>query len=169
MKYRQAGWSLIELMIAISFLLVGLMSLILGYHNAFRLDENARDQHLMKLACNNMIAEAQAVPLSTVTTQFGSGSGKENFWCGQDDRICFADPGNALATGQITFFTNESAMPLSWSGFSGGLDLNGNGIIDSGSVTDYRILPTRITITANRPDGVRTFTTDFILIQPSSF
>jgi len=169
MKCRQSGWSLIELMIAITFLLVGLVSLIVGYHNAFRLDENARDQHLMKLVCSNMIAEAQAVPLSTVTTAFGVGSTKENFWCGQDERIYYGDPGNALATGQITFFTSEAAMPLSWSGFSGGLDLNGNGIIDIVPVTDYRILPARITITANRPDGVRTFTTDFILTQPSPF
>ena len=167
MNTRTGGWSLLELSVSITVLVVALLGLATGLHGTARLEETNRENQLLGVACKNLIAELRTVSFSTVVASYGAGSGKENFWIGSDKKLYFATKADALATGQIEFFNNESAMPSSWTQFSGGLDLNANGTVES-TVTDYRVLPTRFTLNLTRPDGVRTHVLNLILTEPSS-
>ena len=62
----------------------------------------------------------------------------------------------------MAFFNDESNIPAEFPGLSNGFDLNGNGIVETGAITDYTVLPTRLTLST--ADG-RNLTFDFIFSE----
>jgi hypothetical protein len=115
-----------------------------------------------------VIGELRKVPFSNLLTAYGSMSGKDSFWIGQDLKLYFTAQPNSLATGQIQFFNKESAMPSPWPSFSAGFDLNASGTIEPNPVTNYRVLPTRITLNTDRMDGAGTLVMDLLLTETGS-
>lgn len=165
MSRSQDGSSLVELLVALSVFVVGVLGLAGGFLGTTRLAEDSRDNTLLDVATGNIIATLRGVPYFVVVDEFGPGSGKDQFWCSSDGTISLTDPGNAFATGQIEFFNNESAIPGSFAGTDGGFDLNGNGVVDSGPVSDYILLPVRTSLTIPQPGGSRVVNADFFLVS----
>jgi len=168
MRLRETGWSIVELMVSITVLVVGLLSLAAGLFGASRLNESTHDNYVLSEAYNNAVAALQTAPFSSLTASFGPGSPKQAFWVDQNGGLFYKAPTDSLAQGTIEIFNIESAMPTSWSGLATGLDLNANGKVDTGPVTNYLVLPVRITLTMDRRYGQRTFTADLILAPPGA-
>jgi len=169
---RETGWSSVELVASVSLLVVGLMSLAIGFHGTARLASTSRQNYLLSLTCRNMIAELEGSSFSTLTSEYGPSSGKSAFWSGDNDadgkaeaELFYSAPTTSLASGSVQFFNNESSMPSTWCTLTSGLDLDADGIVGLTADTDYKILPTRITISVNGTDGTRTLTTDLILVN----
>lgn len=163
MSRREGGWSLVELAVSVSFVVIGVLGLALGMFRAANLQEETRENCLLSQTFRNILAEVQKVPFSSVTTTFGPSSGKDKFWCAEDGGVYFSPPKKYEASGQIQFFTQESAVPKVLSGLTGSLDLSGNGTIDLFPVTDYKVLPVRLTLTLDRSEGSTTHVADFLL------
>ena len=148
---RQAGFSFVDLW-------GGLI---------IRLSEDNHHTALITSACRSIFATLQSDDFDDLTTDYGSGTPIPQFWVLSTGDITVANPGNAAVSGTITFFPDESSIPASFAALGSSYDLNNNGSID-GVVTDYRILPTRITLTTNSPDP-RTVTVESILYARRSW
>ena len=162
MKKPQAGISLVELTVAILLISVAVTALMAGFTSVARLDDETRNNTVLTVASRNLIESLKVGPFQTVTTDFGAGSGREKFWFGSDGELLFIDPGDAVTAGKVSFFNDESAIPAEFPGLANGFDLNGNGVIDVGPITDYTVLPTRLTLSTT--DG-RSLTFDFIFSE----
>ncbi len=160
---RQGGWSFVELTAAITLLLLGVLGVASSFLGTTRLSETVRDNNILGVATRNVIESLRTDMFSAVADRFGPGSGREGFWIGPDGSVTFTDPGNSIATGTITLYNDESAIPSCFGDLSGGFDLNANGTIETGPITGYWILPIQINLSMTRPDGTRNVTVNFIL------
>jgi len=168
MNARQAGWSHVELVAAMALLVTGFLGLAVGFHGTSRLAQDSRDTGVLNAGCRNVIEVLRSVPFASVTTEFGPGSGKDLIWCGRDGAISFSDPGDAMASGRIELFDDESSIPPAFEDLDSGFDLNADGTVESNSVSDYKILPGLLTFDAVSASGPRTLTVHFILSDSRS-
>jgi hypothetical protein len=187
---RAGGWSTVELMIAITVMVLGVLSLAAGFQGAAALAARTRENLILHLAYRNIVGELQAAPFSELTTDYGPGSGRESFWLGTDDPasptlggIVHSPPRVQYAAGSLAFYATETEPP------SGPLDpltqildrtttlvetaldpidLNLDGRLADGASTDYRILPVRIKVAVIGGEEPRTLVTDIILKEPGS-
>jgi type II secretory pathway pseudopilin PulG len=176
MNTREGGFSIVELGASLTLLIFGLLSMAVGFHGATRLADSTRDNYLLHMATRNMVAELQGATFETLTTEYGAGSGKEDFWVGLLDpvnqavgEVVYSAPVQTTtrtAAGSIQFFTGEQTMPTTWTGVSGGVDLDFDGNVSGTSATDYQILPVRLDIVVPGADGPRTLVQDIILTKP---
>lgn len=180
MRNREAGWSTVELVASITVLVIGLLSLAVGFHGTASLTRQTRENQVLGHAYRNLAAQLESERFEDVASLFGPGSGKDRFWCGDDNadsldeqKIHYQAPQKLLAAGKVSFF-DETTLPPGWRGFLGGLDLNADGQLSncgpggdgggSGSGR-YRILPTRVDLTVDSFEGPRTLALEFILTK----
>jgi len=165
MRARESGWSYIELLATVTILVVGVIALMKGFFDGSRLTETARETTLLNAACRNVVETLRTVPFNGVVAQYGSGSGRDRFWCGPEGVVSFSAMNNAWAQGRIEFFNNESAIPSSFANLSGGFDLNANGTVEAQPVSDFKILPVRVTCDVAPPSQSRPVTLELILME----
>ena len=175
MNAREGGWSMMELAVSITVLVLGVMGFLAGFHGAAKLDADTRDNYLINLAYRNVVAELSSSQFENLTADYGTGSGKEDFYLAPVDSttkvlgdIVYTVPTRPQATGSIQFFPEESSPPTTWNGVAGSLDLNADGSICGGASSDYLILPTIVGITVESIQGPRTVETNLILSRPRS-
>ncbi len=162
--------TLVEIAIAISILAIGALAFAGTFVNTAQLSQDTRDTRVITVAMKNVLETLHAEHFPSLTTNYGQGTANPSFWCTDDGTVVFTDPGNASVTGSIEFFNDESSIPASFAGLNGGFDLNADGTVSSGPVSDYRILPTRITMTVvDSTSSTRVVTTDVLLFSVRSW
>lgn len=178
LRTREGGWTTVELAASIAVLVLGLISLAVGFHGTAILTQKTRENNLLGQAYRNMVAELKVGQFNAVSNDFAVGSGRENFWLGDNNtdpvpeqKVFYSAPLKELLTGNVHFY-DETSIPGTWSGFPGGIDINADGLIGSvlpvlalPSTKPYKVLPTRITINLNGLDGMRTLNAEFLLNQ----
>ena len=165
MKTRTAGFSFVELTVALLLLVVAVTALVTGFVNSTRLSEDTRTTAILTVGMRNLIETLRDVPLENVPAQFGLGSGQNQCWCNTEGEISFADPGDAIASGTLEFFNTESAIPAEFATMGVGFDLNGNGVVETTPVTDCQVLPVRLTMTTLNPNTPRQMTFHYFLSE----
>jgi hypothetical protein len=171
MNTREGGWSTVDLLASITVLVVGLMSMAVGFCSASRLAATTRDNYLINQAHRGFVAELQGSQFTTLATEYGTSSGKESFWLsdlvsGTVGRILYSAPTEVHVAGNVLLYPDESTPPSRWQGIGSGLDLDADGSLNGSSTSDYRILPASVSITVQALDGPRTLESDFILTGP---
>jgi hypothetical protein len=173
---RQGGWSLLEVAISISLLVVGVLGTAVGFQRAAELDDLTRGTYVLLLGYRNTVAELSAAEFSTLPESHGPDSGRDLLYLGTDlldpaldsvGELTYTEPRTLLATAQVTLFDDETSTPC------GELDLNADGVIGSSGTGssgtgENRILPVRVEITVDSKSGPRTLSSDLILVRPSS-
>ena len=163
MKPRQAGFGIMEIMVTVAVIVVGLIGTMSAFLGTTRLSDDNRWNILFDVASRNAIEQLRSVAFTSVTTEFGPGSGKQDFWFDDEGNLLFADPGDAAGTGRFEFFNNESAIPSSFADLAGGFDLNANGVVENGLITDYKLLPTRVSVSISLFSGPLTLDSELLL------
>ena len=136
-----------------------------------QLTEKNRENNLVTAAIRNAIGTLQAADFSSLTEEFGPDTANSTFSCSADGTLSFpaADSNAAKLTGEIVFFNDEVNIPPSFADLSGGFDINGNGFVDNGPVTGYKILPARLVLNVANPGPPRRVTVDFVLSPSKSW
>ena len=142
----ECGFSLVELIIALTVLSVGILALAGTLGSSMRLGNDRTSEIQRAIHVQNVRNTIAAIPFDEIGATFGPGSGNEEFWCTGLGQVLFNDPGDAVTSGSIEVFTDESSVPETFGAPNEQLDLNANGTIDAAPVTDYRILPVRISL-----------------------
>ncbi len=168
-NFRSSGFSLLELVCALTILVVGALALMATFLSTMRLADESRELAVLTASCRNMIEALKSEPFKTLPQNFGPSTVKSNFWSEPSGAVCFSAPSQTEVSGTIEFFNNEGQIPSSFADLAGGFDLNGNGSVDSTPVTDYKVLPGRIVATLNGKNGQRSVTLDFILTPCESW
>jgi hypothetical protein len=172
MNTREGGWSTVDLMASVTVLVLGLMSMAVGFCGASRLAATTRDNYLLNQAHRGFVAELQGSEFTTLTAEYGSTSEKESFWLSVSDvvdtlgRILYSAPADAHVAGSVELHPDERVTPSGWQGIGAGLDLDADGSVNGDSTDDYRILPVSIEITVQGIDGPRILESDVILTGP---
>lgn len=176
MSDRESGWTTVEMASSIAILIVGLISLAVGFQGTAVLTQKTRENNLLSQACRNVVAELKTGQFSSVSADFGPGSGKESFWLGDNNsdavteqKVFYSTPLKPLLAGNVHFY-DETTLPSTWLGFLGGLDINADGVVGNvlsllnlSSTKPYMVLPTRVTLNLNGLDGMRTLNAEFLL------
>lgn len=166
----QGGFTLLEIAAAATLLVVGVLSLAATFLSTSRLYEDNRDTRIVATALRNVVETLRGEDFLTLTQNYGSGTANPQFWVGDDGVVSFVDPGDAHISGTILFFADESAIPSEFADLTGGFDLNADGVITSGAITDYEVLPTRITFAiSNDLSGSRSRQVDLVLTFKQSW
>ena len=110
MSTRQAGFGIIEVMVALSVMTVGLMGLLAAFLGSMRLTEQSQEHYVLSIGIRNAIEILRSAPFATAATEFSAGSGKDVFWCTRDGAVTFFDPGDAFARGRIEVFPDETVI-----------------------------------------------------------
>ncbi|MFN0059623.1 MAG: hypothetical protein ACKVX7_14295 [Planctomycetota bacterium] len=147
--HGESGLSLVDLLIAISLLTLGVLAHCLVAFDCIRLAEASRTNDQVVVALRNAIGELRQVPFNAIETNFGAGSGQEAFWLDLDGQLAFVEPTDFFATGGFEFFTDEDSLPAEFGATNNSLDLNGNGSIEAGTISNYKVLPVRISLALN--------------------
>jgi hypothetical protein len=170
MNTREGGFSTVDIVASITVLVLGLMSMAVGFCNASRLASTTHDNYLLSQAHRGFVADLQSAQFANLPTEYGPSSGKDNFWLKVVDtvtrtagEILYAAPVDPYVEGKVQLFPDESTPPSGWRGITGGLDLDADGTANGSSASDYRVLPTSIEITVQALDGPRTLQSDLII------
>lgn len=160
---RSQGFTLIEMVMALSILSVGILGLAATYGSMLRAGED-REREIRSVAIlSNASSALESVPFEEIARSFGPGSGQDQFWCDSDGEVWFAMPADFVAVGTIEIFNDESVIPATFSGLSPGIDLNANGTVEVGGVDDYQLLPVRVSVSYPNDPGARTHVSEFLL------
>lgn len=143
-RERGEGFTLLEMTVALTMLSVGVLALAGTLGSTMELGDDRLTEIQKSVHMQNALVIVESIDFDQIAATFGAGSGNEQFWCDATGQIWFSDPGDSIAVGSIQVFDEEDAVPISFADTTVGLDLNANGVIDSGTVTDYQILPLRI-------------------------
>ena len=160
---RDGGFTLVEVVLALTILSVGVLGLAASFGSMAGAGEDREREIRNQTIIDNALSALRGVDFVSVVAEFGSASDQAAFWCTEDGSVVFADPGDSVATGSILLFDDESTVPVSFADAAQGLDLNGNGTIESGAITDYRILPVRVTVTYPDETGIDPWVNEFFL------
>ncbi len=159
---KSEGFTLIEFAMALTIFSVGVLGTVATFGSLNNLGDQRELEVSRSTILRNAIATLQTVDYADVPASFGTGSGQESFWCRSDGSVVFTDPGDAIGVGQYILFVDESAIPTAFADLFLGFDLNGNGVIENGPVTDYRLLPVRITISLTEQGVVLAKSSDLL-------
>ena len=170
---EKKGQTLIEVAIALFVLSVAIVSLWSVFAVALRLMETTRANQWAEQAVENVMAELRSFPdFGKIYLHYGKydgSSGERKFYIQPDLSVVWGEvPKEAIGEGYLEFVTSERGYdPLVWgtgTAFSsggevipGGIDLNGDGHLDTGyfplgqtegtpfsSARCFRLLPVRI-------------------------
>lgn len=159
----ERGFSIVELVIALTVLSVGILALAGTLGSSMRLGSDRTSEIQRAIHLQNVRNIIAGVPFDEIGATFGSGSGNQEFWCTELGQVLFNDPGDAVSGGSIEVFTDETSIPDSFGATDEKLDLNANGTIDAAPVTDYRILPVRILLATTGDPASPTEVEEFLL------
>ena len=158
----EEGFTLLEVTITLVMMSIGLLALVGTLSSMIELGDDRLTEIRQSVEVQNVITTIQTTPFEEISTAYASGTGITQLWCDPSGVVHDSDPGNAVATATIEVFSDESAVPTSFGGNTVGLDLDASGTID-GEVTDYQVLPVRITISHPNDPGVPDEVTAVIL------
>lgn len=164
-KRREAGMSLVDLIASLTLLSVGLLAYYQGVFHSVRLGEQTRANDDIAVALRNTLSRLQAEDFEDIVTLYDVGSGQEDFFVNGGGEIVFVQPAEVIATGTLEFFLEEDNIPKVFGMPSDSLDLDADGTIESGVISDYKALPVLITLQTDRPLGSYTRTFPVILAE----
>jgi len=154
---REAGFTLLEIMIGAFFLQIGLMALASGFIVHSRASNETRDADLQKLAGRNMCEILRSETFTDLVTDYGP-TGNDTFWCDEEGNVSFtAAPSDAAVTGTITLYDDIASIPASFADLSS-LFTPGTDAADK-LYAELGVLPVRLTMT----QGTNVTTMDFLL------
>jgi prepilin-type N-terminal cleavage/methylation domain-containing protein len=160
---NRQGFTLVEMVIALTIFSVGILGLAATFGSMARAGQDREREIRNSAIMSNTLSVFESVPFEEIAAAFGPGSGRDQFWCDPAGEVWFAKPGDVSAIGEIEIFDEESGIPTSFAGLTFGLDLNGNGTVEAGVVSDYQILPVRVTVTFPNDLGTQPFVNEFFL------
>jgi type II secretory pathway pseudopilin PulG len=142
---RSAGIALVEILVALSVLAIGFLSLVATLAQNARLQRLTHEKHLAILGAESVLEDLRRGEFRTLASRYGpSGSPGPDFdLVGLNPRS--TDPDGHV--GRISFLLDETASDPIAAAFELPRDLNGDGdALDVHVAADYRILPGRIVI-----------------------
>lgn len=138
---KKKGFTLLEMMLALSVLAVALVAMIDSMMSAGKLETVLRDKRMVRDGINQTINSMRAVDFASLLTYPTSFD------------ITDIRPQTGQAhVGTITFFTNETGagmVPEDLTSLGFPRDLNANGNMTDTNVTTYVILPAKIEVKWN--------------------
>ena len=167
-NHRTRGTSLAEIAMAISVLTLAVTALVGTSLADTRLAEEKVEQALLTTACRNLVETLEAQEFSELTENYGTGTLQPRFWASEHGEISFTDSTDAVVTGLIELFDDETMVPSDFPSPNSFFDLNSNGSLDSGRVSDYDVLPMRLTISMYRFGGTRNVAMMRVLYEATS-
>ena len=150
----RAGFTLIEVMIAISLISVGLVALGGTLSSTIRLGDQRLSEIRKSVHAQSVITHLQTLELAELLTLHGPGGEGESLWFDSAGSVHTGASTQAVASGTIEVWTVESEVPADFGTGAIGLDLDGSGAIEEGECDAPRVLPVRITIRHPREPGV---------------
>ena len=140
------GYSLVELVIALTLLAVGIMGFMSSYVSNVRSADEAIDMGQVRVAMDNVVEAMRTTPLSDIYLQY-QGSILE---APDLERLSPSVP----ATAQVTCYVNERSLPAEFGGITD-LDADRSTASADCSAT-YRLLPVRLLLTYGTRYGATT-------------
>ena len=86
---RNGGFSLLEIFGAITLLMAGLVAFAGVFLSTTRMTDRTRENNLVTITLRNAVETLEATEFTTLVTEFGTGSPKEDFWCEDDGALLF--------------------------------------------------------------------------------
>lgn len=157
---NEQGFTLVELTISLTVLAVGVLGTAATFGSLVKIGDERTQETSRSVVLRNAIATLQSVAFEDAPTVYDPQSSV--FACLPDGTVVLQDVPEAIGKGVFQFYTDEGAIPAGFADLPQGFDLNGNGLIDAGPVTDYRLLPVRITLSLEERGVVRTTNTDLL-------
>ena len=155
---NEQGFTLVELTISITVLAVGVLGTAATFGSLAKIGDERTQETSRSVVLRNAIATLQTVDFADAPTLFDPTV--QTFECLPDGTVILDESPDAIGKGRFQFFTDEGSIPDGFADLPGGFDLNGNGVIDAGAVSDFRLLPVRITIALEERGVLRATTTD---------
>jgi hypothetical protein len=140
-----AGLALVEILVALSLLAIGFLSLVATLAQNARLQRITHEKHLAVVGAESILEDLRRADFRSVVTEFGSGASPgPNF----DLVGLAARPGDVDGrVGRISFILDETAADTVAKQLGLPRDLNGDGdALDTSVKADYRMLPVRIEV-----------------------
>lgn len=163
---RDAGWSYLELIVALMVFVLGALALAAGFLNSSRLAEESRTNNVVLTACNNLIEQLRGVEFTEVPDEFGSGTSKEVVYCLPDGRLSYTDTQDAVAKGTIQVVEDESLITGSLTGLLEPLDLDGDGdTLGLAATEDVNVWPIVVQFNIPTPSGNRDLELQYLLSE----
>ncbi len=140
-----AGIAMLEIVVSITLLAVGLLSLVATLVQNSRLQRVTREKHQAIVAAESILEDLRRADYDTLVTDFGSGGTP-----GDGFDVSGLNPRSADTdgrVGRVRFVLDETATDPVASRFGLPRDLNGDGdATDSNVATSHRMVPVRIEV-----------------------
>ena len=174
MRARQAGFTLIEIIIAVSILIVALVGLLSAILHITRLNAVNREKLAVMRGAEKMLETMRNTAFEQIFTAYNAPAADDPFagapgadFDVDDLQVLPGDPDGKC--GKIVFPTDGTGAQLDETTADADLmlprDLDGDGVI--GIAGDYRLLPVTIQIDWQSITGPRTWTYRTLLLDKS--
>jgi len=162
---RAAGIALVEILVSLTLLAVGMLSLIATLVQNSRLQRATHEKHLAVVGAESILEDMRRADYGDLISTYGSGGTP-----GCDFDITGLNPRSSDADGHVghlSFILDETATDPIAARFGLPRDLNGDGDATDVSVAaSYRLLPVRIRIEWDGVSGASSLEFHALLTQP---
>jgi type II secretory pathway component PulJ len=156
------GIALVEILVALSLLAIGFLSLVATLAQNARLQRITHEKHLAVLGAESILEDLRRADFRELVAEYG-GSKRHFDLVGLSPQSGDADG----RVGRILFVLDETATDSVAQAFELPRDLNGDGdALDASVKADYRILPVRIQVDWHGAGGNSTIEVRAVLIAP---
>lgn len=141
-KMDKKGFSLLEMMLALSILSIALAAMIDSMVSTGKLESVLRDKRIVRDGINRVINDMRSCDFATMTTTFATSF----------DITDIRPQTGQAHVGTVTFYTDETGAgmtPDDMASLGFPRDLNANGNATDTDVTNYVILPAKIEVKWN--------------------
>ncbi len=162
---QEAGFGVLEVLAALLIAVIGVLAFVgsIAKTSAIARDTLLNDQ--ATAAIRNVMEEMREADFAGLKLLYEPGGEREEFWVGADGAVIYVEPDDVVGHGTIAIHTDESAIPAGFADFGGECDLNRDGDID-GDVSDYKMLPVRVSLDLGSEESARTIALDVLLAAP---
>lgn len=175
----RAGFTLIEMMFAMTILVIAIAGLGASMLSAFGANRSNRELAVAQQAAQRMIEELRAAPFREVFALYDASTANDAGLSRAAPGANFAVPGIEPRAGDADGRAGLIWFPVDVPGAAGVLretvadvvmgmprDLNSDGVVDAGDRSaDYLVLPVRIRIEWRGTEGPRTYDVETVLCE----
>ena len=152
-----AGFTLVELMVALLVLLLAVLACLFGLGASVRDVSSTKQAYVALTAAAGKVEEMKGKVFEDLYTLYGPGSAGQSFpvTYEEDGRTYTLKPSAGGNAGSVELCVNETAIPAGL-GWVGAYDLNGDGdATDADVKADYKILPVIVRVVWRDAEGQR--------------
>ena len=154
---HEAGMLLVELMIALTLLTVGILGYFASFATNFRAADDVSNQDDVRVVLNDLVENLQNTPFDQIYSTY-------NYTWLEVPSLpgSYGYPGWAY----VHFHTYEPELAYYYE-FGPIMDIDGQGGLDTADAsTNYKLLPTHITVWYMQPDGMWWWKQLFVVLRP---